>query len=74
MQIHAVTDKTFDVQAALASPEIRAVSRILARAGVPPPSRPIDRAELNAKLEAAGLSIEKRLEIKIALERVGLLA
>ena len=77
MQIRAVSTFTctpLNIAAALASPEIRAVAKILAAAGVAQPTRPIPLGELNEKLTAAGVSTEKRIAVKIALGRVGLLA
>jgi hypothetical protein len=73
-RIRAVSTPSFDIKAALTSPEVRGVAKILAAAGVSPPTRPIPLAELNEKLSAAGVSAEKRLAVKIALGRVGLLA
>jgi hypothetical protein len=73
-RIKAVSTPSFDIKAALASPEVRGVAKILAAAGVAQPTRPIPLAELNEKLSAAGVSVEKRLAVKIALSRVGLLA
>jgi hypothetical protein len=74
MQINAVSSKPeFNIEAALAHPAIKLNARLLASIGLERPKAKISRAELESKMEAAGLATMKRLEIKILLDRVGLL-
>jgi hypothetical protein len=75
VNIQAVTDKqTFNVAAALAHPAIRANARILAQIGIERPTARIPLRELESKMAAADLPTHKRLELKILLERVGLIS
>jgi hypothetical protein len=75
MNIHAIADKTtFDIKAALASPGIKAISRLMALIGIEKPSAPIKMNDLESKMAAAGLEPTKRIEVKIALSRAGLMA
>jgi hypothetical protein len=71
--IHAVTDKTFDIQAALQHPEVRGVARILAKAGVSQPTGKIPHSHLESCMSAAGVSAEDRMRCKIALDRAHLI-
>jgi hypothetical protein len=75
MKIQAVTDKpTFDIQAALANPAVKMNARILAQIGIERPTGRIPLRELEDKMAAANLPSQKRIELKIALERCGLLS
>jgi hypothetical protein len=72
VNIQAVTDKTFDIQAALQHPEVRGVSRILAKAGIAKPTARFKATELEAALANSDLSTEQRIGAKLALDRAGL--
>jgi hypothetical protein len=75
MQIQAVKDdKTLNIEAAMANPAIRANARLLAQIGLERPTVRIPIHVLEAKMSDAGLDPKKRIELKIALERAGLLA
>jgi hypothetical protein len=73
--INAVTAEKFDISAALAKPEGRVISRLMALAGVEPPKGRVAVADLDRALAAAGskLSTLQRLELKVALDKVGVL-
>jgi hypothetical protein len=75
MKIQAIsTQPTLDIRAAMASPEVRAVSRILAAAGVKAPTAgPIPHSHLENCMSAAGVSPEERMRCKIALDRAHLI-
>jgi hypothetical protein len=75
MNIQAIATKpAFDIQAALANPAVKLNARLLASIGIEEPKARIPLRELEAKMAAANLPIQKRLELKICLERCGLLA
>jgi hypothetical protein len=75
MTINAVsTSVPFDIEAALAHPAIRLNARLLASIGLERPKAKISMRELEAKMEAANLTTMKRIELKVLLDRVGLLA
>jgi hypothetical protein len=74
MQIHAVTDtKEFDIAAAAQKlqPDAR---RLMTQADVAVGAKRITVAEIDAKLAASRLTTMERLQLKISLERCGLLA
>jgi hypothetical protein len=72
--IHAVTSKPiFDIQAALAHPAVKMNARILAQIGIEKPTARIPLRVLEEKMAAAGLEPQKRIELKLCLERSGLL-
>jgi hypothetical protein len=73
MQIQAIASKpSFDIQAALDSPAVRAVARVLASIGVErPTTAKIKVSVLEAKM--ASLDPVKRIEIKRSLDSVGLI-
>jgi hypothetical protein len=67
------TDKTFSLTAALASPYMMSVRSLCASAGL----YPVDRMKLQAideKLSKSRLTTEQRIQVKVALERSGLIA
>jgi hypothetical protein len=74
-RIHAVTTQpSFDIKAAMASPEIRAVSRILAKAGVQAPTTSrIPHSHLESCMCSAGIDPQERMRCKIALDRAHLI-
>jgi hypothetical protein len=75
MHIHAVSNKPeFNIEAALASPAVKLNARLLASIGIEEPKARIPLKELEDKMHAAGLPMLKRLELKICLERAGLLS
>jgi hypothetical protein len=75
MRIQAIsTQPTFDIQAALASPAVKMNARILAQIGIEKPKGRIPLRELEDKMAAANLEPKKRIELKICLERCGLLS
>ena len=72
--IRAVSTTPLDIKAALASPEVRAVSRILAKAGVKvPTTSKIPHSELESCMCSAGITPEERMRTKIALDRAKLI-
>jgi hypothetical protein len=74
MNISAVKDdKTFDIQAALQHPEVRGVSRILARAGIAQPTSKFKHSELESCMCDAGIDPTERMRCKIALDRAKLI-
>ena len=74
MKIQAIaTEPKFDIQAALQHPEVRSVSRILAKAGVAQPTGKIPHSHLESCMSAAGVSPQERMQCKIALDRAHLI-
>jgi hypothetical protein len=74
MHIQAVKSQpAFDIQAALSSPAVKANARLLASIGIERPTARISMRDLEAKMEAAKLTTMKRIELKVLLDRVGLL-
>jgi hypothetical protein len=72
--IKAVSTKpAFDIQAALANPAVKLNAKLLASIGIEQPKARIPMRELESKMEAANVPVLKRLELKICLERAGLL-
>jgi len=72
MQIHAVTDtKEFDIAAAAQKlpPDVK---RLMAQADITVGAKKLSTAEVDAKL--AGMDTISRLQLKVGLERAGLLA
>jgi hypothetical protein len=67
------TQPTFDIKAALASPEVRGVSRILAKAGIAPPTAKIPHSHLESCMCDAGIDPTERMRCKIALDRAKLI-
>ena len=68
------TTPPLDIRAAMASPEVRAVSRILAAAGVKAPTAgPIPHSHLESCMTAAGIDPTERMRCKIALDRAKLI-
>jgi hypothetical protein len=75
MNINAVADKKIvDIQAALANPAVKANARLLASIGIERPTGRISMRELESKMADANLPTLKRLELKILLDRVGLIS
>ncbi len=73
MQIHAVkTTQPLNLQAALASPEVRSIAASAKRAGIDL-SGPIKFARLDDMLGRSNLRIEERIAVKAALDRAGLI-
>jgi hypothetical protein len=74
VNIHAVATKpAFSIEAALQNPAIKANARLLASIGIERPTARISMRELEAKMEAAKLTTIKKIELKVLLDRVGLL-
>jgi len=67
-----IEDTPSSIQAALASPEIRSIGRLLASADVTI-TKQVSIAELDAKLADKGLTTVQRIQIKASLSRAGLL-
>jgi hypothetical protein len=67
------TTPPLDIRAALASPEVRAVSRILAKAGVAQPTGKIPHSHLESCMCSAGIDPQERMRCKIALDRAKLI-
>jgi hypothetical protein len=75
VNIHAVASKpAFSIEAALQNPAIKANARLLASIGIERPTARISMRHLEAKMAAADLPTQKKLELKILLHRVGLLS
>jgi hypothetical protein len=73
-RIHAIaTQPTFDIKAALASPEVRGVAKILAKAGVAQPTGKIPHSRLESCMCSAGIDPTERMRCKIALDRAKLI-
>jgi len=72
MNITADVDKTFDIAAAAQKlpPDAR---RLMAQADITVGAKKLSTAEVDAKLSAAGMPMMARLQLKISLERSGLL-
>jgi hypothetical protein len=74
MTINAVsTAAPFDIKAALASPDVKAISRILAKAGISKPTEKIKHSHLESCMTAAGIDPVERMRCKIALDRAHLI-
>jgi hypothetical protein len=74
MIINAVKSQPeFSIEAALANPAVKLNARLLASIGLERPTAKIPLRVLEDKLAAASVPTMKRLELKIALERAGLL-
>jgi hypothetical protein len=71
-RIHAIASAPTNIQAALQSPECRAISQLLAKANVSI-VQPLTIHELDAMLAGGGLSTAQRIQIKASLSRAGLL-
>jgi hypothetical protein len=75
MNITANIDaKAFDIKAALARPEGRVIGRLLAMANIEPPKGKLAVADLDRQLAGSKLTIEQKLQLKVALDHVGALA
>lgn len=75
MHIQAVASKpAFSIEAALEHPAIKTNARLLASIGIERPTARIPLKVLEDKMAAASLEPQKRMELKIACERAGLLA
>ena len=73
MQINAVTERpTFDISAALGSREMTAVRSLMAAAAIEPKGK-LTIAELDEKLAGSRLSTLQKLELKVAMNRAGIL-
>jgi hypothetical protein len=73
MQIHAIANQpSFNIAAAMQSPEVRAVKSLMASADLRPLGK-MSIAEIDRKLSASRLSIQQRLRVKIALDRAGMI-
>jgi hypothetical protein len=73
MNIHAVTDdKTFDIAAAAQKlpPDVK---RLAAKADIVIAGKKLNVAEVDAKLAGSGMDAMSRLQLKLGLERAGLL-
>lgn len=75
MQINAIADNkpTFSIEAALQKLP-RPSFRLMAMAGIGMPDAKIPVAALDRQLAASRLTLDQRLELKVSLERSGLLA
>ena len=71
--IKAVSTPSFDIKAALEHPEVRGVSRILAKAGIAKPTEKIKHSHLESCMTAAGIDPQERMRCKIALDRAHLI-
>jgi hypothetical protein len=67
------TQPSFDIKAALQHPEVRGVSRILARAGIAQPTAKIPHSHLESCMCDAGIDPQERMRCKIALDRAKLI-
>jgi hypothetical protein len=75
MHITANIDtKAFDIKAALARPEGRVISRLMTMADIELPKGKLAVADLDRQLAGSKLTIEQKLELKVALDHVGALA
>jgi hypothetical protein len=68
------TDKTFSLTAALASPFMMSVRSLCASAGLYPIAERMTVHDIDAKLAKSRLSTEQKIQVKIALDRSGLIA
>jgi hypothetical protein len=68
------TTKTFDISAALARPEGRVISRLMAMANIEPPKGKLAVADLDRQLAGSKLTTLQKLELKVSLDRIGALA
>jgi hypothetical protein len=68
------SQKPLTIEAALQNPAVKANARLLASIGIERPTGRISMRELEAKMAAADLPTQKKLELKILLERVGLIS
>jgi hypothetical protein len=73
MNLHAVTEPVA-ITAALQTPEVRAVARLMASAGIERPTAKFNLFDLDRKLDASRLTTNERIQCKLALERAGLIA
>jgi hypothetical protein len=74
MNITAIADdKTFSLEAALAKLD-KPAFRLMTAVGVGLPQAKIPVAALDRQLAASRLTTQQRLELKVSLSRVGLLA
>ncbi len=73
-KMHAIaTPPVFNLAAAMENPAVRSALRIMAQAGIEKPTGRIALADLDRKLAASSLSPRERLQVKISLERAGIL-
>jgi hypothetical protein len=73
MNLHSATEPVA-ILAALQSPEVKAVARLMASAGIERPTEKFKLFDLDQKLAASKLTIAERLQCKCALDRAGLIA
>jgi hypothetical protein len=73
MNINAVATPEFDIQAAVAKLP-KTAYRLMAAAGVAVPTGKLTVAEVDAKLADSRLTLDQRIELKVSLDRAGLLA
>jgi hypothetical protein len=74
MKIQAIaTERAFNIEAAMASPEIRQFKSLMARADIHP-TKSMTLADIDRRLTAAEIPLQARLALKIAMHRAGLLA
>jgi hypothetical protein len=74
LAIRAVTaEKTFDISAALARPEGRVISRLMTTAGVELPKGKLAVQDLDRQLSGSKLSTLQKIELKVALDKIGVL-
>jgi hypothetical protein len=71
--LHAVADQQFSIEAAIAKLS-KPAYRLMAAAGIDVPAKKLTVAEVDAKLAGSHLTLDQRLELKVSLERAGLLA
>jgi hypothetical protein len=72
MSLHAVSDPQFSIEAAVAKLP-KPAFRLMIAAGLDVPKAKIQVGALDQQLAASRLTPEQRLELKVSLERVGLL-
>lgn len=64
----------FNMQAAMQVPGVRAVFHLMAARGVETPTSRVSIAELDRRLKGSGLTTQQCIEIKLTLDRVGMIS
>jgi hypothetical protein len=72
-RIHAIATAPDHIKAALATPEIRAISASAKRAGLDLTKGAVKLAQIDDHLKLAQISVSDRLAIKSAMDRAGLI-
>ena len=72
-RLRLIKENAPPIQAAMASPAMRAVRSLMASADIESPISVLSLAEVDAKLSKSGLTTAQRIQVKSTLSRAGLM-